>query len=168
MSRREKVILIVMILVIAGGAYSFFFSSSETGNIGMKKEGGDLNRFVIEMAEKLQKKDISKTYKYIIARAQAEWSNDPFLPSEAALSSESESKGYKERGDFSARDVKFVYSGYLNISDQKLAIINGMEYEAGENLELDGFFVKSISPKQAVIGVKEGNNTIVLPLQEID
>ncbi len=168
MSRREKVILIVMVLAIIGGAYSFFFSSSDTGRMGQKREGGDLNRFVTDMADKLQKKDISKTYKYIIARAQAEWSKDPFLPSEAALTSKSEAEGNNDKGGVSARGLNFVYSGYINISNQKLAIINGMEYEIGENLEQDGYFVKSISPGQAVIGVKKGNNTIVLPLQEID
>lgn len=155
-----------MVLAIAGGAYSFFFSSSKTGKIGKKREAGDLNRFVTDMAEKLQKKDVSKAYKYIIARAQAEWGQDPFLPSEAAF--KSESKEYNDKGGLSARVLNFIYSGYLNIGDQKLGIINGMEYEAGENLEQDGYFVKSISPKQAVIGVKEGNNTIVLPLQEVE
>ena len=117
---------------------------------------------------KLQKKDISKAYKYIIARAQTEWSKDPFLPSEAALRSTSESEGYNDKGGTSARGLSFIYSGYINISNQKLAIINDMEYEVGENLEQDGYFVKSISPNQVVIGVKKGNNTIVLPLQEVD
>ncbi len=168
MSRREKIILIVMVLVIIGGAYSFFFSSSETKDKDKKKAGGDLNRFVTEMADKLQKKDVSQTYKYIIARAQAEWTKDPFLPSEVDVTTKPGSKGYDETGGPFGRDVNFIYSGYLNISNQKLAIINGVEYEVGENLEKAGYFVKSISPKQAVIGVKEGNNTIVLPLQEID
>lgn len=157
-----------MVLVIIGGAYSFFFSSPETGVKDQKKVGGDLNRFVTDMADKLQKKDVSETYKYIIARAQAEWLKDPFLPSELELASTSAPKGYDETGGLSGRDVSFIYSGYLNIGKQKLAIINGVEYEAGENLLQAGYFVKSISPKQAIIGVKEGNNTIVLPLQEIE
>ena len=60
-----------------------------------------------------------------------------------------------------------LYTGYLRMGDKRLAIINGMEYEAGDILEPDGFIIRSISPRRVVIappGAKK--NTIILPMEE--
>lgn len=165
MSKREKVILILMSLAIVGGGYSLFFTSpSSKISFKSSKGGGEsLNSFVTDVTNKLKKKDLSKSFRYIISRAKAEWKKDPFIRSEIAIMAKADS----EFAGTSVREVNFTYSGYLNMGRKSLVVINGMEYETGEDLEQNGYFIKSISPTKVVIGVKERANIIVLPLQEM-
>ena len=60
-----------------------------------------------------------------------------------------------------------VYSGFLEVGSKRLAIINGMEYEAGDKLDPGGFTIKSILPTRVMItSAPWGTTPIVLPLQE--
>ena len=38
----------------------------------------------------------------------------------------------------------------------------------GEELDPGGYIIKSISPAQVVIGIKETNQTIILPVEEVN
>ena len=108
-------------------------------------------------------KDVSDSSRYIISRAEAELKKDPFIRSEMAMMA----KADRELAVTSVQKADFTYSGYLNMGMKSLVVINGMEYEAGDDLEQDGYFVKNIFPTKVVIGVKGRDNIIVLPLQEM-
>jgi hypothetical protein len=43
-----------------------------------------------------------------------------------------------------------------------------MEYVVGEELDPEGYIVKSISPAQVVIGIKETDQTIILLVDEVN
>lgn len=96
--------------------------------------------------------------------AKSEWAGNPFL--RVALPVESQSK--QERVAASALNVNFIYSGYMEMGDNRLAVINGMEYVVGEELDPGGYIVNSISPAQVVIGIEGTNQTIVLPVEEVN
>jgi len=164
MSKREKIIVLLMVLAILYGGYDFFLASKlKTSIESPEKKEELLDKFVTDVAVKLRKKDISKVDKYIIARAKDEWTKDPFV--RIALPSESELK--QERIEASALKVNFIYSGYMEMGDQKLAVIDGMEYMIGDKLEPGGYIIKSISPTQVVIGIKDTDQTIVLAVEEM-
>jgi len=164
MSKREKIIVLLMVLAILYGGYDFFLASKlKTSIESPEKKEELLDKFVTDVAVKLKKKDISKVDKYIIARAKDEWTKDPFVRIE--LPPESELK--QERIEASALKMNFTYSGYMEMGDQKLAVIDGMEYMIGDELEPGGYIIKSISPTQVVIGIKDTNQTIVLAVEEM-
>ena len=95
--------------------------------------------------------------------AKSEWAGDPFLRGELPLESQSRRKLVEAH----ALNVNFIYSGYMEMGDNRLAVINGMEYVVGEELNTGGFIVNSISPAQVVIGIEGTNQTIVLPVEEV-
>jgi hypothetical protein len=57
-----------------------------------------------------------------------------------------------------------VYSGFVEIGAKRLAIINGMEYEAGDRVIPGDLSVKTILPNKVIMTSPQGE--IVLPLQE--
>jgi hypothetical protein len=62
-----------------------------------------------------------------------------------------------------------IYTGFLRMGEKKLAIINGMEYEAGDILEPDGFIIRSISPSRVVIApAGKKKKTLTLPMEETE
>lgn len=164
MSKREKIIVLLMALAVLYGGYEFFWASKPKKGIkSPEKKEEVLDKFVTDVAVKLKKKDISDLDKHIIARAKDEWTRDPFVRIE--LPSESELK--QERIEASALEMNLTYSGYMEMGDQKLAVINGMEYMVGDELEPGGYIVKSISSTQIEIGIKDTKQTIVLEVEEV-
>ncbi|RLB96772.1 MAG: hypothetical protein DRH50_00210 [Deltaproteobacteria bacterium] len=162
MSKREKIILILMLLAIAYGAYNFLFiSSSRTSDVNQKKELEDLKKFVTKLAQDTTKRDLSATNTYI-SLASSKWTKNPFLQSKFAIKPVTETHSNK----VSAPEVILRYSGYLKVGDRMLAIINGMEYEEGEELEQEGYIIKSISPTRVVVGVAGQMESVIIPLEE--
>ncbi|MFC1825854.1 hypothetical protein ACFLYZ_00490 [Thermodesulfobacteriota bacterium] len=164
MAKREKIIVLLMALAVLYGGYEFFLASKSKSGIGSPEHKEEvLDKFVTDAAVKLKKKDISEVDKYIIARAKDEWPRDPFVRIE--LPSESELK--QELVEASALNTTLTYSGYMEMGGQKLAVINGMEYMVGDELEPGSYIVKSISATQVVIGIKGTKQTIILEVEEM-
>ena len=157
-----------MIIAVLFGGYSFFFTSPSKTDIEGKGKGLEaLNKFIVDVAENLKKKDISKTDNYIIQQALAEWKREPFVKPQLYVKLEEEDSDQEEEV-ITAQELNLIYSGYLEAVDKQLAIINGMEYEAGEMLGQEGYFIKSILPTQVVIGIMGRKNDINLPIEETD
>ena len=157
-------ILILMFLAVVVGGYSLFFTSTSPEiSFDSSKGGGGTKSFVTNLTNKMAQKDISDSSRYIISKAKADLKKDPFIRSEMAIMA----KADRELTVTSVQKADFTYSGYLNMGMKSLVVINGMEYEAGDDLEQDGYFVKNIFPTKVVFGVKGRDNIIVLPLQEM-
>jgi len=158
MSKREKIIVFVMVLAIGFGVYNLFIASpSKRGRIETGKKLTDLDKLVASVTEELNKADLTEAEAFIIARAEAEWVRDPFF----------------ERGLFvtpelaaQAEEVIFTYTGYMEMGKKRLAVINGLEYQTGEELELGGYVVQSIHPDMVVIKSKGKQRLITVPFEQ--
>ena len=65
-------------------------------------------------------------------------------------------------------DSEIRYTGYVEMGNVRLAIINGNEYETGDRLEQGGYIVKSISPTRVMLVTTDGSKiSFVVPMQEI-
>jgi hypothetical protein len=157
MLKREKIVVFAALVAVIYAAYSLFMASpSKQTNIDTNKKKTEITQFIANLSEGLDKDALQKTDIYIIARAEAEWEKDPFLKTELAK----ESKMPKQQ------EVSFSYSGYIKMGDKKLAIINGVEYETGEELKLAGYIVERIEPLKVVIRGKEKQTIIIVPIKE--
>lgn len=159
MNKREKVILIITAIVAVVAGYLMFFDSG-TKVAGIDTESlmsiDELQKFVNEMSDTVSKDTLSDKDAYVIEMATSPWANDPF--SDVQLPDESDKKQATE-------EIKMTYSGYVQIGEKLMAIINGTEYQAGEELSQPGYVVEQITPEKVVI--KVGNRkTISLPLEE--
>jgi len=47
-----------------------------------------------------------------------------------------------------------------------MAIINGLEYRIGEQLEMEGYFLRQITPSKVIIFNKNTGDREEIPLQE--
>jgi hypothetical protein len=92
---------------------------------------------------------------------EADWGKNPFWKKDL----------YKEWGNRegvakSGVLAKIIYSGYVDSGKNKMAIINGLEYRLGEELELEGYVLKQITPSSVLIFNKYTGNKEEIPLQE--
>jgi len=162
MSKREKIVVFAALVAVIYAVYSLFMASpSKQTNIDTNKKKMGTIKFIANLSEGLDKDALQKTDIYIIARAEAEWEKDPFLKTELAKESKIPNQPMPLE-----QEVSFTYSGYIKMGDKKLAIINGVEYETGEELKLAGYIVERIEPLKVVIRGKEKQTIIIAPIKE--
>lgn len=169
MTKREKIIVVIMCLAIAGGAYDLMSRGRTTSSkaiIKPVKSSQELKTFVADVAGKLISEQVSKEQQYMINQAGAQWNKDPFIYSSIPLKKRPFSTTPKKQPVIATSLPKFIYSGFIELGKNKIAIINGMEYSVGEKLPDKSFFVKSISSRRVVIGKTDGSETIQVPLSE--
>jgi hypothetical protein len=166
MTTREKIIIGFMAVAVIYGVYTVFFAAPQEE--AALKSGGDqeletLNSFIIKVAEKT-KNSLSKEQAYVLQKAQTEWKQDPLMQIQPKKSKEEEAEHQPL-----VLETKILYTGFLQMGDRRLAIINGIEYEVGDRLEPGGLIVRNIHPNHVVIGspVKK-NKKVILPMEEIE
>jgi len=163
MSKREQIILGFVALAILYAGYNYLGISEKHARIKTEEELTDLKNLMVNVTTQVNRVVLSDTETFLIKRAEANWKRDPFLSPGVPVKFTSDS----ELSELSDQGLDFTYSGYLETADKKLAIINNMEYKAGEMLAEGGFVVRSISANRVEIGVIGGKNTIILPLEEV-
>jgi hypothetical protein len=62
--------------------------------------------------------------------------------------------------------VKIIYSGYVDTGRKQLAIINGWEYEAGDELDIEGYVLKSVTPSRVLITNRKTGGELYVPIQD--
>jgi hypothetical protein len=96
--------------------------------------------------------------------AETNWKQDPLVQIEKASNPEAERK---ENLQPTASEIKVAYTGYLQMGDLELAVINGNEYAAGDRLDTGGYIVQSIFPNRIVIVTTDGSkNKFIVPMEE--
>jgi hypothetical protein len=146
MSKREKIILAAVLVTLLYAAYSLYSEPSSTKmNVATETELASVKALSTKLSDELKKESLTDTERYILERAEAEWSTDPFLEKKL-FSVLAPAKGAQ-----GAQSNDIVYSGYLEVNQRRLAVINGMEYMIGEQLESGGYIVKSIDPERVIL-----------------
>ena len=152
-----------MIGAVVYGAYSLFLSPGDKSPApGSKEKMTELKNFVVDAATSLSSESVSAVDKYIIDKAEKTWPASPFLQTGNILTSQP----FEAKAEVTVERVQLAYTGFLQTENSLLAIVNGMEYETGEQLSEAGYYIKSISPNRVVIGVENNPKTIILPLDE--
>ncbi len=163
MTKREKAIVFVMALAIIYGVYEFFiapsFKKPQTTGVNKEVVTDGTNKLAEDIARVLKKDDSARVDAYIAARAEEEWTTDPFRTGDCSLGGKKAS--FESRGKNG-----LVYSGYLDIGKRRIGIINGTDYQIGDELEMGGYMVKSITPSKVIIVDRKGSTEIVVPFLE--
>ena len=170
MTNREKIIVGLMLLTVGYGIYAVFFEGKtkpqEITAFSATDQLENLSAFITKVAE-ASKAGLSKEDEYIIQVAEAEWKQDPLISVELKDRPESELQRAARVIKVSIPDLNVAYTGFMQMGDRKFAIINGVEYTAGDRLEQGGYIVRSITPRQVVI-VPTGRSKqkFIFPLEE--
>jgi hypothetical protein len=170
MSKREKIILIIMALTIVYGFYALFLENPSAGKPKLAATGNKLdtfNKFITTVAT-LVKGGVSEEETYIIDKIPVKWTKDPFLNTRKEVAFKPEKEKLDEvKKSATAQELGIVYSGFLNMGNRNLAIINGIEYEKGEKLPDGAHIVEEIHPNRVVVGMQGKKKKITVKLEEM-
>ena len=173
MSKREKIIVGLMLLTVVYGIYALFFegkgksSITPTAAVSATKQLENLNAFITKVAE-ASRAGLSKEDKYIISRAESAWKQDPLTTVELTDRPEDEiNRQKKQITQTTGPQLNVSYTGFMQMGDKKFAIIDGLEYTAGDELVQGGFKVRSITPRQVVIvSTDRSKKKFIFPIEE--
>jgi len=161
MTKREKIIVGIMVLTVGYGAIELLLprAKTRTGPTALQP-AENLSVFISKVAD-AAKSAASESSALIIQKAEAAWKLDPFMVIRKAAPPPAEGRSPTE----TARAVSnLIFNGFLEIGSKRLAIINGMEYEAGDRVSPGAFSIKTILPNKVILTSSQGE--VVLPLQE--
>lgn len=157
MSSREKFIVGLAAVALLYGLWSLLGSGPET----VDEPVGSKSAATIAMVQEVLKDEPGdeKAVARVIANAQMPWLNNAFL---LAGFVPEKRVGRDDLDEIQAEAKGIVYSGYLEMGGERIAILNNTEYRAGESVE--GFLVHEISP--AKISLSRNNQKYEIVLQE--
>lgn len=160
MKRREMVILSLAAVVVLYAVWTLFLAPAPgtgSGEVALDREG--LAKTASDIREKVAKSQPSALEAFTLARAASPLPRDPFH--------RTTSPGEAPRVD-GKPDASFVYSGFLQMEGECFAIINGMEYREGEELEMVDYYLSRIERTKVTIEHQlpgqAASSRIVVPL----
>jgi hypothetical protein len=163
LDKRQMIILGVMGIAILYAAFDFLVPKKSASAPDMAKKTEELSTFVTDLSAGLGKDTTKSLNTLIFSRAEKEWTQDPFLDAKSYKAWSTAKAPVKGAG---APKSEFAYSGYLDTGRKRMAIINGIEYSEGENLDMKGYALKTVSPTRVVIENRETGATVNVPLLE--
>ncbi|MBU3949838.1 MAG: hypothetical protein KJ826_16670 [Proteobacteria bacterium] len=165
LTKQQIIILSITVIVALYGIYDFFIAPhAKSVSLNMKNESTQLEAFLTDITAKITKGPITAADNYTISRAEAEWKQDPFYNKKSLLDWIKFNK-HEAKSDLKSEPI-FNYSGYIGMGNKKMAIINGIEYESGDNLETEGYVVEKIYPDKAIIINKKSMSRFEVSLQD--
>ena len=153
-----------MALTVVYGFYALFLENPTPRQDKLTASGSKLdefNKFITKVAA-LTKDGLTEESAYIIERIPVNWTKDPLLNTRQSF----DFKPDEEKEDATAEKLGITYSGFMKMGKKSLAIINGSEYEIGEELPESGHIVEQIDANKVVIVTRGGRKKITVPLEE--
>ena len=163
LKKREIIILVIAALVVLYAGYEYLFAGLASKKVKTiaSADSVKVDTFASGIIKDLAKDNITDSDAYVIERVETDWMKNPFWKKDlykAWVNREGTAKG----GVLS----KIIYCGYVDSGKNKMAVINGFEYRIGEELEIEGYVLKQITPSKVLILNKNTGNEEEIPLQE--
>ncbi|TFG93338.1 MAG: hypothetical protein E4H15_01570 [Syntrophobacterales bacterium] len=153
-STREVVVVAVMLVAVLFGVSDFFLaSSSKVVGVGGGEDAARIDALIADVSKVLEDSKSCPVYAAIVTEAETDWGRDLSYADNTPVVSTS-NLGPVE------------YTGYLEIGTRRIGIIDGVSYEAGDELEVGGYLVKRIRPSSVMIEEKGTGKSITVPLLE--
>lgn len=153
MGTREKILFVLMVLALGYGAFELFYPSPrESPEEGFKAGEAAALDLARQVADDLARMELGPGEAYILELAAAEWPREPSWVMEREKPVE---EPVREEGP-----GPLTYTGYLEINERRLAIINGIEYQVGEQVEHEGLVLLSITPERVELKYNRTGQTI--------
>jgi len=154
MSKREKIMLGGMGAAILVAALYLLWPSSEPKSPEMTPQQlADSKKAAESQLQSLERVKLSSREVHAVTGAQQPWPRDPLSPKPPDPEAQVD------------RD-KYQFTGFVRVGERSLAVINGREYQVGEQLESGGFEVSEISPDAVVLQGIVRKNKVRIPYQD--
>jgi len=164
LKKREIIILVIAALFVLYAGYEYLIArpASKKVETSANVDSVKKNASISELTNDLSKDKLTDFDTYAIRKIETDWSKDPFWKKD--LYKEWAAREDAAKGGSTA--AKITYSGYVDSGKNKMAVINGLEYRIGEQLEIEGYFLKQITPSKVIILNKNTGDKEEFPLQE--
>jgi hypothetical protein len=163
LKKREIIILVVaaVFLLYAGYEYLIAGPASKKVKAGASADSVTIDTFISGITSDLDKDKPSDFDTCVIRRVESDWVKNPFWKKDTY-------RAWANREGIASGSLlaKIIYSGYVDSRKSKMAVINGSEYRVGEQLEIEGYVLKQITPSKVWIFNKNTGNKEEIPLQE--
>jgi hypothetical protein len=169
MNRRETIIVSIMAATVLLGGYLYWgpVMIGDRQEVE-KKSAGEALEFARKAIQKLKEDSALTMDLFTIRSAERKWERDPFLKADTLLS-DTPQRDVPDLATVTAgTQPELVYTGFLEVGAQRLAIINGMEYASGDAIDSKGHYVLRIHPHQVEIGNQHTQGVIVFKLMEYE
>lgn len=165
MSKREKIIVAFMVVAILYGGFNFLFPDSKSGRPKFSSQKAvAVTDFVTDLVQRIRAADTTANDTLILEKSAGTWQKDPFEVISKASVEEGEPQEEAEIVDGEELAGSFNYTGYMEMGNHALAIINGLEYQAGDQLASAGAVLKKVTPSEVLIYVDTEKGLIVVPI----
>ena len=169
MTRREKIIVSIMAAAVLLGGYLYWWPVTTGGQQGVEnKSDGQALEFARNVSQKLKEDNALTMDLFTIRNAERKWEKDPFLKTGTLLSDTPQRDVPDVAAVTAGTQPDLIYTGFLEVGTQRLAIINGFEYTLGEAIDGKGHYVRRIHPHQVEIGNQDKPGVILLELMEYE
>lgn len=151
--KRQTILLVFTAIAVCYGIYSMVVPGVRYKKAVPQIHTKELHAFAVQTTSELTTYMPLPFDIYVLSRAESKWDNNPF----------SWKAGFKSKNK-TPEALMFNYTGFIESNNHIVAVINAMEYQSGEELEKEGFFVKKITPLYILIENKLENTKIKIPL----
>lgn len=156
MEKREKILLIlVAIAAVGAGVYLLSHPKAAGKSIQQLVADRNLNATVIAADKEAKKDEFTDLERYKLVMAEKPWTSDPFYDRDKYRKAQ-DPKAVKLSP---AQDLK--YTGFVILDAKRFAVINGLEYEVGDELDKKGLFITSITEQNVIIGQRNEQGAVV-------
>jgi len=159
LEKRQIIILAIAALFVLYAIYELLIAGPAAKKAKTVSTPAEIEAVVNTLSGDLMKYRAGGVDAYLAKRAETEWGKSPFWERESYRIFAGNKEG-------SVAGVKFIYSGYVDTERSKIAIINGVEYQTGEALEIEGYELKSVMPESVLIVNRRTGSQLSVPIQE--
>jgi hypothetical protein len=150
-SKRRNIIVGIAVLAVIYGLYDITTSSQKKNNAAHNSPPEELQTFIDRTTADMRGSERADFYAYVVGRAERPWSRNLFAQ---------KTSGGKQLPVFS-------YTGHMEAGGRAIAIVDGVEYQEGGQLEKNKrYFVKQIFPFKVIIGDRQAKTEFEVPLHE--
>jgi len=161
LEKRQIIILAVAALFALYAAYELLIVGPSAKKAKIKAAAAQAESVADGTGSDVASYQITAAEAYIVTKAETDWGKSPFWEK----ASYREFAG-KEAGAPAVNAVKIIYAGYMESGRKKIAIINGVEYERGESLEIEGYVLKNVTKSNVVVVNRKTGDELSVPIQE--
>jgi len=168
-SRREKIIIGLMTLAILYGLFELSRQPATEDTYTGIGEDKTLNELIAGIGQGITGGGLTQAEQYILVSAQDEWPQDPFSDVPLDMLEGVDKADIEETVadmQISEPEAGLTYSGFLIVGDKRIAIIDGQEYEKGDELTSGLYTVQGIDPEKVSIRDKKSSRIIIVPIRE--
>lgn len=159
-SRREIILLCLALVTLLVGGYTLYFDTSEVQKTARSDaRTQEVKAFSTTASARLAGLENNGPRKALQRILNEQWTHDPFI----------RIPGRQEQSESPSSAIPaMLYTGFIEMGDVKIAIINGKEYEQGDALETAGLRVQSISRQRVFIRVPSRKQLLTVPFTDIE